>query len=193
MPKIRRNLIIVGDGVCGKTCLLLVISKGIFPEVYDPKFDGGTADVQVDDKHVELALWDTQGQEDYDRLRAILYSYCRPYVVLICFAIDNPDSLVNVQEKWVPEVMHFCAGVPIILVGCKRELRRDPRVLERLSQRPVTPDEGIAVAQKIGARSYLECSARTGEGVRDVFQHAAREALLYKRPKSRNRSKCVVL
>ena len=40
--------------------------------------------------------------------------------------------------------MHFCAGLPIILVGCKKDLRRDPRVIEELrktSQRPVTPEE----------------------------------------------------
>jgi hypothetical protein len=46
--------------------------------------------------------------------------------------------------QWISEVMHFCAGLPIILVGCKKDLRRDPRVIEELrktSQRPVTPEE----------------------------------------------------
>jgi len=91
--------------------------------------------------------------------------------------------------------MHFCAGLPIILVGCKKDLRRDPRVVEELrktSQRPVTPEEGMAVANKIGAKHYLECSARTGEGVREVFQYATRAALL-SRPKSNKRHGCVVL
>ena len=40
--------------------------------------------------------------------------------------------------------MHFCAGLPIILVGCKKDLRRDQRVIEELrktNQRPVTPEE----------------------------------------------------
>ena len=96
--------------------------------------------------------------------------------------------------------MHFCPNLPIILVGCKKDLRRDPRVIEELrktSQRPVTPEEvcvfhcpprhpanvflppqGMAVAQKIGAKHYLECSAKTGEGVREVFQYATRAALL---------------
>jgi len=111
---------------------------------------------------VELALWDTAGQEDYDRLRPL--SYPDSHVILICFAVDSPDSLDNVQEKvifscsfalaspplkpihsqWIAEVMHFCAGLPIILVGCKKDLRRDGRVIEELrktSQRPVTPEE----------------------------------------------------
>jgi GTPase SAR1 family protein len=46
--------------------------------------------------------------------------------------------------QWISEVMHFCAGLPIILVGCKKDLRREPRVIEELrktSQRPVTPEE----------------------------------------------------
>lgn len=64
---------------------------------------------------VELALWDTAGQEDYDRLRPL--SYPDTDVILMCFSIDSPDSLENIPEKWTPEVKHFCPNVPIILVG----------------------------------------------------------------------------
>lgn len=60
-------------------------------------FENYVADVDVDGKHVELALWDTAGQEDYDRLRPL--SYPDSHVILICFAVDSPDSLDNVQEK----------------------------------------------------------------------------------------------
>ncbi|KAJ3402715.1 GTP-binding protein Rho1 [Chytridiales sp. JEL 0842] len=182
MAEIRRKLVIVGDGACGKTCLLIVFSRNTFPEVYVPTvFENYIADVDVDGKHVELALWDTAGQEDYDRLRPL--SYPDSHVILICFAIDSPDSLDNVQEKWISEVLHFCAGLPIILVGCKKDLRNDPRLIEELrktGQAPVTPEQGQAVAEKIGAYKYLECSARTGEGVKEVFQHATRAALLAK-------------
>ncbi|KAK0526549.1 GTP-binding protein Rho1 [Tilletia horrida] len=195
MAEIRRKLVIVGDGACGKTCLLIVFSKGTFPEVYVPTvFENYVADVEVDGKHVELALWDTAGQEDYDRLRPL--SYPDSHVILICFAIDSPDSLDNVQEKWISEVMHFCHNLPIILVGCKMDLRRDPKIIDELrktSQRPVSTEEGMAVAQKIGATRYLECSAKTGQGVREVFEHATRAALLAKPGKSRRHGKCLVL
>ena len=67
---------------------------------------------------VELALWDTAGQEDYDRLRPL--SYPDTDVILMCFSIDSPDSLENIPEKWTPEVKHFCPLVPIILVGNKK-------------------------------------------------------------------------
>ncbi|CAO3650983.1 unnamed protein product [Cunninghamella blakesleeana] len=158
MAEIRRKLVIVGDGACGttinipfshhlflyyRTCLLIVFSKGTFPEFYVPTvFENYVADVEVDGKHVELALWDTAGQEDYDRLRPL--SYPDSHVILICFAVDSPDSLENVQEKWISEVLHFCQGLPIVLVGCKKDLRNDPATIEELrrnSQRPVSFEE----------------------------------------------------
>jgi hypothetical protein len=55
-----------------------------------------------------------------------------------------PNFILTDLLQWISEVMHFCAGLPIILVGCKKDLRRDPRVIEELrktSQRPVTPEE----------------------------------------------------
>ncbi|KAG0037006.1 GTP-binding protein Rho1 [Podila clonocystis] len=196
MSEIRRKLVIVGDGACGKTCLLIVFSKGTFPEIYVPTvFENYVTDVEVDGKHVELALWDTAGQEDYDRLRPL--SYPDTHVILICFAIDSPDSLENVQEKWYPEVQHFCGGLPILLVACKKDLRYDQRTIEELrrnNQSTVSSERGVEVARHIKARDYLECSAKTGEGVREVFESATRASLLTKPRSSRRSGKnCVVL
>jgi len=142
---------------------------------------------------VELALWDTAGQEDYDRLRPL--SYPDSHVILICFSIDSPDSLDNVQEKWISEVLHFCQGLPIILVGCKKDLRYDQRAIEELrktSQKPVSPEEGEEVRKKIGAYRYLECSAKTNEGVREVFEHATRAALMSRQKRTKSH-KCSIL
>jgi len=175
--------------------LLIVFSKGTFPEVYVPTvFENYVADVEVDGKHVALALWDTAGQEDYDRLRPL--SYPDSHVILICFAIDSPDSLDNVQEKWISEVLHFCQGLPIILVGCKKDLRYDQKTsdeLRKTSQTPVTPEEGEEIRKKIGAYKYLECSAKTNEGVREVFEHATRAALLSRSSRKSSHKKCLVL
>ncbi|KAJ1845720.1 GTP-binding protein Rho1, partial [Coemansia sp. RSA 2611] len=174
MPaEIRRKLVIVGDGACGKTCLLIVFSKGTFPELYVPTvFENYVADVEVDGKQVELALWDTAGQEDYDRLRPL--SYPDSHVILICFSIDSPDSLENVQEKWISEVMHFCQGLPIILVGCKKDLRGEPSINP---EGLVKYDLAQQTANRIKAHKYMECSAKTGDGVREVFEEATRAAL----------------
>ncbi|CAF1239040.1 unnamed protein product [Rotaria socialis] len=183
MAALRKKLVIVGDGACGKTCLLIVFSKDQFPEVYVPTvFENYVSDIEVDGKQVELALWDTAGQEDYDRLRPL--SYPDTDVILMCFAIDSPDSLENIPEKWTPEVKHFCPNVPIVLVGNKKDLRNDEatkKELMKMKQEPVRHEEGRNMAEKIGAVGYLECSAKTKDGVREVFEHAARAALARKK------------
>ncbi|CAD7669266.1 unnamed protein product [Nyctereutes procyonoides] len=166
------KLVIVGDGACGKTCLLLIFSKDQFPEVYVPTvFENYIVDIEVDGKQVELALWDTAGQEDYDRLRPL--SYPNTDVILMCFSIDSPNSLENIPEKWTPEVKHFCPNVPIILVGNKKDLRQDEhtrRELAKMKQEPV-------------AFGYQECSAKTKEGVREVFEMAPRVGLQVRKNK----------
>jgi len=195
MATIRKKLVIVGDGACGKTCLLIVFSKDEFPEVYVPTvFENYVADIEIDHKNVELALWDTAGQEDYDRLRPL--SYPDTDVILMCFSIDSPDSLENIPEKWVPEVRHFCPSVPIVLVGNKMDLRQDEytiRELQRSKQQPVSHSEGEQMASRIGAKAYIECSALTKEGIRDVFENATRAALQRKSGKGKKKGKCVVI
>jgi Ras family protein A len=184
---IRKKLVIVGDGACGKTCLLVVFSKDSFPEVYVPTvFENYVADIEIDGKQIELALWDTAGQEDYDRLRPL--SYPDTNVVLICFSVDSPDSLANIPEKWVPEVNHFCPNCPFVLVGCKKDLRNDPETIAKLKKanlQPVNTERAQRIGEEIGAVQYIECSARTKDNVREVFEIATKAALSTKRKKAK--------
>jgi len=63
---------------------------------------------------------------------------------LICFAISEPETLYNVREKWISEVLHYCPGLPVLLIGCKRDLRNDPEVIKNLkakNESPVTFEE----------------------------------------------------
>ncbi|KKZ62615.1 GTP-binding protein rho2 [[Emmonsia] crescens] len=176
----RRKLVIIGDGACGKTSLLSVFTLGYFPTHYVPTvFENYVTDCRVDGRSVQLALWDTAGQEDYERLRPLAYS--KAHVLLIAFAVDTPDSLENVRNKWIEEANERCPDVPIILVGLKKDLREDPLAIEEMrkkSLRFVSPKEGHDTAAQVGARKYLECSSLTGEGVDDVFEAATRAALL---------------
>ncbi|XP_049752534.1 transforming protein RhoA-like isoform X1 [Elephas maximus indicus] len=193
MAAIVKKLVIVGDGACGKTYLLTVFSKDQFPEVYVPTvFENYVADIEVDGKQVELALWDTAGQEDYDRLRPL--SYPDTDVILICFSINSPDSLENIPEKWTPEVKHFCPSVPIILVGNKKDLWNDEhtrRELAKMKQELVKPEQDRDMANRIGAFGYMECSAKTKEGVREVFETVTRAATQARRGKKK--SGCLIL
>jgi len=194
-PDMKRKLVVVGDGGCGKTCLLIVYAENRFPEAYVPTvFENYVTMVSFEGKSVELALWDTAGQEEYDRLRPL--SYPESDVILIVFSIDFPVSLANVQDKWYPEVAHFCEGTPLLLVGTKIDLRADEqtrRMLSAQGQTTVTPEQGGAVAREIGAR-YMECSAKTGKGVQDVFNAALKESMKGRWGKKlRSKQRCVIL
>lgn len=169
------KVVCVGDGGCGKTCLLTTYAHGYFPERYVPTvFENYLNRVRAPDgKTIELALWDTAGQEEYDRLRAL--SYPETNVLLVCFSVDSPASLQNVADKWLPEVAHYCPDIPIILVALKVDLRHDissQQYLESKGQVAIEPSAGRNMASRIAAHDYMECSARTGEGLSEIFNTA---------------------
>ncbi|XP_077163767.1 rho-related GTP-binding protein RhoF isoform X2 [Paroedura picta] len=181
-PKKRREelkVVVVGDGGCGKTSLLLVYAKGTFPEEYAPSvFEKYTCSITVGKKEVLLHLYDTAGQEDYDRLRPL--SYQGTSVVLVCYDVMNPTSFDNVLIKWSHEVSHFCQGTPIVLVGCKTDLRKDKEQLRKLrstQQEPITYSQGEEARRQMNADAYLECSAKHRENIEDIFREAASIAL----------------
>jgi len=176
---IRRKLVIVGDGACGKTSLLCSFATGEFPKEYEPTiFENYVAEIRLDGKAVQLALWDTAGQEEYERLRPL--SYSKAHVILIAFAIDTPDSLENVTVKWIEEVRSICGPqVPVLLVGCKADLRPPNASNVDDPDLPyVTRARGEAIAAEIGARVYKECSALKNMGVDDVFEAATRASMI---------------
>ncbi|KAE9981377.1 hypothetical protein EG328_011727 [Venturia inaequalis] len=174
-PAYSKKLVVVGDGGCGKTCLLISYAEGRFPEKYVPTvFENYITMTTVPGttKDIELALWDTAGQEEYDRLRPL--SYPETDLLFVCFAIDCPNSLENVMDKWYPEVLHFCPTTPIILCGLKSDLRNKKTCIDLLKTQgltPVTPGQGQAVANKMGAR-YMECSSKENIGVEEIFDTA---------------------
>eukprot|EP00005_Dracoamoeba_jomungandri_P014377 CAMPEP_0174268920 /NCGR_PEP_ID=MMETSP0439-20130205/39184_1 /TAXON_ID=0 /ORGANISM="Stereomyxa ramosa, Strain Chinc5" /LENGTH=196 /DNA_ID=CAMNT_0015357401 /DNA_START=43 /DNA_END=633 /DNA_ORIENTATION=+ len=171
--------VVVGDGATGKTCMLISYTTSSFPGEYIPTvFDNYSANVMVDGKTMNLGLWDTAGQDDYDRLRPL--SYPQTDVFLMCYSISSPTSLQNVKQKWAPEVKHHCPEVPTVLVGLKKDLRTDADAQWELSQRGqklVTLEQGAQVAKEVGAAAHYECSALTQEGLKDVFDNAIRFAI----------------
>ncbi|GAB1313529.1 RHO4 protein [Madurella fahalii] len=174
-PAYSKKIVVVGDGGCGKTCLLISYSQGYFPEKYVPTVFENYITYPTHPptgKTVELALWDTAGQEEYDRLRPL--SYPETDLIFVCFAIDCPNSLENVMDKWYPEVLHFCPYTPLILVGLKSDLRYKKTCIDMLKTQgltPVTTEQGLAVATKMGAQ-YMECSSKEMKGVEEIFERA---------------------
>ncbi|XP_017022734.1 rho-related BTB domain-containing protein 1 isoform X1 [Drosophila kikkawai] len=144
----------------------------------------------VDGVNVSLRLWDTFGDHDKDRR----FAYGRSDVVLLCFSIASPISLRNCKMMWYPEIRRFCPDVPVILVGCKNDLRymyRDENYLSYFGEKGtfvraalksdlVMPDEARAVAKELGV-AYYETSVFTYFGVNEVFENAIRSALIARR------------
>jgi Rho family, other len=116
-------------------------------------------DIFIDNKHVELSLWDTAGQEEFDRLRSL--SYDDTHAIMLCFSVDSPDSLENVETKWVGEIAENCPGVKLVLVALKCDLREmhADMMEEGNPQEPKKPlidyKQGLAVAERIRALRYL--------------------------------------
>ncbi|CAN6481257.1 unnamed protein product [Victoria cruziana] len=129
----------VGDGAVGKTCMLISYTSNTFPTDYVPTvFDNFSANVVVDGNTVNLGLWDTAGQEDYNRLRPL--SYRGADVFLLAFSLISKASYENVSKKWIPELRHYAPGVPIILVGTKLDLRDDKQFfVDHPGAVPITP------------------------------------------------------
>eukprot|EP00619_Florenciella_sp_RCC1007_P015168 CAMPEP_0205908866 /NCGR_PEP_ID=MMETSP1325-20131115/3493_1 /ASSEMBLY_ACC=CAM_ASM_000708 /TAXON_ID=236786 /ORGANISM="Florenciella sp., Strain RCC1007" /LENGTH=206 /DNA_ID=CAMNT_0053275109 /DNA_START=54 /DNA_END=673 /DNA_ORIENTATION=+ len=205
------KVVVVGDGAVGKTCLLVSYTANQMPSDYMPTiFDTYSVNTCIDNKLVSLSLWDTAGQEDYDKLRPLSYPLTDCFI--LCFSTLNPKSLDNVKTKWLPELRRHAPKTPVILCGTKTDARKgresyvasiamnhpeccshapaspsliarpdasvmpnppdvDPEMLQRLravNEVPVSAEIGQQVADELGL-SYLECSALTQQGLKEVF------------------------
>ena len=181
------KLVIVGDGATGKTCLLSSFTSGNFPLEYVPTvFENCSRTLQVDGRNIVMNMWDTAGQEDYDRMRPI--SYPGTDIFLICFAVDSPTSFSNVKAKWVPELRTHANDVPYLLVGLKTDLRRE-------KGDGVSAEGAERLKDEIKAVSYVECSAKTQAGVKAVFEEAVRSVLnaANERKKRKKAKACLLL
>lgn len=157
----------VGDGMVGKTCLLITYTQNVFPREYIPTvFDNHACNIQVDGKSYNLTLWDTAGQEDYERIRPL--SYPNTDCFLLCYSIDSRTSFENIKSKWSPEIRHFTNNIPIVLVGTKLDLRIPA------SEKFVTQAEGRKLRKEIRAYSLVECSAMKKVNLQEVFEEAVR-------------------
>jgi len=191
------KIVVVGDGAVGKTCLLMAYTSKTFPREYVPTvFDNYSANVNIAGKTVALSLWDTAGQEDYDRLRPL--SYPQTDVFMLCFSVVSETSYQNIKTKWYPEVMHHCPTAQVVLVGTKVDLREDNDTVEELKEKglkTVPTDDGDVLANEIKALKYMECSALTMDGLKEVFDFAIKAKIVggKKGGKTKRKRDCILL
>jgi len=182
------KVVVVGDGAVGKTCLLLSFSQNRFPSSYVPTiFDTISTGINVENKEYTLDLWDTAGQDDYERLRPL--SYPNTNVFIVCFSLVSPTSYENVLTKWKSEIFEFCPNAKIVLCGTKSDLRDEfdsiPNDQKDPTWKPISTDKGMKAASKIGAFKYLECSAFKAKGIKEVFEAAVLSTLATEKKKCR--------
>ncbi|XP_038078155.1 rho-related GTP-binding protein RhoN-like [Patiria miniata] len=169
----RCKIVVVGDSLSGKTTVLHTFLGRQFDEVYTPTtFENYSSTMEINKYRMELTIWDTSGKPEYDSVRPL--SYNEITIALICFDISRPFTLHNIIRKWHPEVKKHCPNCPIILVGCKMDLRNNIQVMSELSKDrglPVSHDRGAKIASQIGAAAYVECSARTSPtSIQELFE-----------------------
>ncbi|XP_039274269.2 rho-related BTB domain-containing protein 1-like [Styela clava] len=140
----------------------------------------------IDGVNVSLRLWDTFGDHNKNRK----FSYGRADVIIICFSICDSKSLHSVKTFWYPEARRHCKGVPIIVVGCKIDLRfadlddlnkHKNTLAKKISSNDILyPEICRQTASEIEC-PYYETSVFRGFGIKEVFENTARAALMYRR------------
>ncbi|KAJ7178093.1 P-loop containing nucleoside triphosphate hydrolase protein [Mycena filopes] len=185
----------IGDAGVGKTCMITAYAEKTFPVDYIPTIYGGFAEeVEVDGRPFNMGLVDTAAQSEYDHLRPL--SYPQTDVFLLCFRVDSLASFDNVRTRWFPEAHHHCPDVPCIVVATQIDLRDEfeageTPVDEKRGFAPLTTAQGETLAKELKAVRYVECSAKTQQGVRNVFEEACVAAIAP--PSVKKRPQCIVV
>lgn len=178
--------VVVGDGAVGKTCLLVSYTNK-FPS--EPTvFDRHAVTVMIGAEAYTIGLFDAVGQ---DQLRPL--SYPQTDIFLVCFSVVSLSSFENVKDKWVPEIMYHCPKTPFLLVGTQIDLRDDPLTVEQLArnkQKPIKPETAEKLARDLKAVKYVECSALTQKGLKNVFDEAVLAAV--ENQVAQKKHKCVL-
>ena len=188
--KVLIKTITVGSGAVGKTSLLITYATGKFPSDYTPTvFDNCSLDGELNGSPYLLGLWDTGGGEDYEALRPLSYPQTDVFILLFHVACDK-RQLELIHSYWWAELNHHCPDVPIVLVGSKIDLR------DKEDSKTITTEEGLAMAEKIGAAKYMEISSLENRGVSELFQEVIilgfEHSIAEEERKNRNK-KCAIL
>ena len=192
--------VVVGDEAVGKTSILTSYTANSFEvEHISTIFETYSATLMVDNVPILLDLYDTTGQAVFDSMRPLLYQ--NTDVFIACYSILSQESLLNVRNKWIPEIQQHCPDTPIVVVATKTDLQSEPAALEKLADknlRMVNFSEGSNVAREFGAK-FMECSALECNGIKILFDEAIRAVFVNtqtdcsSKKKSKNKKRCNLL
>ncbi|MCF2139066.1 MAG: GTP-binding protein [Candidatus Lokiarchaeota archaeon] len=156
--------VVLGDGGCGKTAIVVRFSQGFFKENYKMTIGVEFAVKSIEVKNaqnytynVKLQIWDTGGQDRFQYVRPLYYKGAMGCIIL--FDITNRESFDHIP-RWIEEIRKEAGEIPTLLVGNKSDLQ---------DQRVVSRKEAEKLAKKLGFL-YAESSAKNGVGVGDIFK-----------------------
>jgi len=178
---IRKKVVIIGDGACGKTCLAKVYQDKMFDEKHIPTIIQNflSEEIEVNNKKYELAIWDTAGQQEFAALRTLAYQDVD--VVVIAFSLRPEDMAHNGGnlKMWLKEAIKEMPDAKRILVGTKSDLL----------DKETTEKERMKRQCEAKAFRYVECSAKENKNVTEVF-HQALMASIEGGPNKQKRKIC---
>ena len=123
---------------------------------------------------MNLQICDISGSDNYSKIRPL--AYCESELFVICFSVICHVSFGNVLSKWVTEVILSCPNCKILLLATKKDLREDESALRELKKEgrePISFEKGQAMAKKIKALNYMECSTNDPSTIASIFEYMA--------------------
>ncbi|XP_012557981.2 uncharacterized protein LOC101241560 isoform X1 [Hydra vulgaris] len=153
--------ILLGDSNCGKTSLWKKHTETGTNYDHIPTVFEFLETIIFLDKNLEvkLTIWDTPGSSEFDHVR--LLSFDGVDVFVLCFDLNLPESLENVQTKWAKEAKTFSPSTPIVLCGCKCDLHDVNKCDKEMIDK---------VIQQIDSSVYIECSSQNNKNVEEIFK-----------------------
>jgi len=179
------KIVVIGDGSIGKTCLLTVFVEKSFPVDYIPTvFNTMEYKMKIEGVDVDAQLWDTAGQEEFERIRVL--SYENTTCFLVCFSVADLVTFQNIKQKWLPELRRNNPDSKVLLVGLKCDLRKSKEErkastgsgsIER--DKEVSEKRIRQLVKESKFDGYIECSAlKGGDKLEEVFHTAGRLSLV---------------
>ncbi|XP_055337334.1 ras-related protein Rab-18-like isoform X2 [Paramacrobiotus metropolitanus] len=167
-PITTLKLLIIGESGVGKSSLLLRFTD----DTFDPELaatigvDFKVKSLNANGNVVKLAIWDTAGQE---RFRTLTPSYYRgAQGVILVYDVTSKSSFQKL-EMWLGEVDSYAnkPGMVKMLVANK---------IDQRTERVITREDGLKFARK-HSMLFIECSARTADGVVTAFEELVEKIL----------------
>jgi small GTP-binding protein len=183
------RITVIGAGAVGKSALTVRFIQGNFVERYDPTIeDSYRKQVEIDGVACVLDIMDTAGQEEYSALRDQYMKTGEGFVLVYSITSRQSFEFTTKLRTNILRMKMEDTSFPVVLAGNKKDLA---------AERQVSESEGKEQADKFGI-PFLETSAKTNDGVNEVFFALVRQINKWRKDhpdkqKKKEKKKCLIL